>query len=157
MLRKLSLTVLRKHDKATGHKLGSISSQTSGYFNHYQKASLSLSIAPRSETQVNQAVSASVNAFLSLIQQQQRKRKSTNDDTPAPPPPAVPAALEAVLRGAPNGRPQPDKLIKHIRSLTAAEVEPVVDLAVAQRRQEAVLFLIDCMGPGVQVHRPLGL
>jgi hypothetical protein len=150
MLRKFSLAVLRKHDQATGHKLGSFSLQTSGYFNHSQKASLSLSIAPRSETQVNQAVNASVNAFISLIQQQQRKRKPTNDDAPAPPP-TVPPALEAVLRIAPNGRPQPAALIKHIRSLTAAEVEPVVDLAVAQRRQEAVLFLIDCMGPGVQV------
>ena len=121
-----------------------------GYFDHYQKALLSLSIAPRSEAQVNQSVNASVNAFISLIQQQQRQRKPTNNDAPAPPPPALPPGLEAFVRSS-NGRPQPLALIKHIRSLPTAEVGPVVDLAVAQRRVEAVLFLVDCLGPGVQV------
>ena len=151
MLRKFSPVVLRRQASSSSHQLGSFLSKYNGHFCHFQKAPLSLSIVPRSQSHVNQSLNASVNAFMSLIQQQQRQRKPANNDTPAPPPPTLPPALESVVRSAPNGRPPPLAMIKHIRSLTAAEVGPVVDLAVAQRRLEAVLFLIDCMGPGVQV------
>ena len=39
-------------------------------------------------------------------------------------------------------------MIKHIQALPTAELEPLIRLAVTQRRIEALLFLVECLGQG---------
>ena len=39
-------------------------------------------------------------------------------------------------------------MIQHVRALPTAELEPLIRLAVTQRRIEALLFLIECLGQG---------
>ena len=39
-------------------------------------------------------------------------------------------------------------MIQHVRALPTAELEPLIRLAVFQRRIEALLFLVECLGQG---------
>ena len=39
-------------------------------------------------------------------------------------------------------------MIQHVRALPTAELEPLIRLAVTQRRIEALLFLVECLGQG---------
>ena len=39
-------------------------------------------------------------------------------------------------------------MMQHVRALPAGELEPLIRLAVTQRRIEALLFLVECLGQG---------
>ena len=43
---------------------------------------------------------------------------------------------------------RPEIMIQHVRALPTAELEPLIRLAVTQRRIEALLFLVECLGQG---------
>ena len=87
-----------------------------------------------------------MNAFISLVRQHQTK-ESKNDSSKNDPSvtgtAAAPSPLSVLMV---NHRPE--VMMQHVRALPTAELEPLIRLAVTQRRIEALLFLVECLGHG---------
>ena len=111
----------------------------------------SLSPTPRSRQQLQKSLESSVGAFMDIVRQLRRPRSdaamigaSKNEEAvrTEKAPPLPPSPLDALQHASPAA------VIKHVRSLSAAESDGVMNYCVGRRRLQAAVFVFEALGPG---------